>query len=236
MRPSQRLFTVGVALAVTSACAAGAEGEDEAPMTLTAAPGLVPVNGNWATVDDSGPALRVDGAEWSGQADTAAVRSALTSLYGTADSTFVAATVGDGSFPLAVWSDTATFSSGTVRVRFRMEGGASDQNAGIVFGLRPTGEYTYVRYNTKDGDVAVWEFVNGARRLLTHGTTHEQLPLGEWHELVVTVEGATVTGTVTGRNVSVEHTLAAPPVGRVGLWTKRDAVTAFRDFRVERAP
>lgn len=225
------MWLAPLAMMVAAACSSGGAGDTDSP----AEPALVPVVGSWTSIDDGGPVLEANGARWSGATPRDSVAARLGELFGAPDETFVAHATGETAFPIAVWSDITPFSSGTLRVRFRLDGGESDQNAGIVLGLRPSGEYVFVRYNTKDGDVAVWEYVNGTRRVLVHGTTHEQLPLSEWHELVVTVDGAMVRGEVTGRSVSVEHTFEAPLVGRVGLWTKRDAVTTFRDFRVERA-
>ena len=103
---------------------------------------------------------------------------------------------------------------------------------GILFGLRATGEYYYVRYNTKDGNVALWQFANGERKVIKHGDVHKQITLGTWHELVVQVNGRHVGGHIAGdTTISVEQTLDVDPVGRVGVWVKRDAITGFRDFR-----
>ena len=53
------------------------------------------------------------------------------------------------------------------------------------------------------------------------------------HELVVRVTGTRVTGTVND-SVTVEHTLDKPLTGHVGVWAKRDAVTLFRNFQVNK--
>lgn len=74
-------------------------------------------------------------------------------------------------------------------MQFKLVAGASDQTAGVVFDLRSNGEYLYVRYNTKDGDLALWKYADGERHLIVHGTGKGQLSLGAWHELVVTVRG-----------------------------------------------
>jgi len=199
--------------------------------------GLVPVAGHWTAVDDSGAALRVDGTQWSGETPRAALLAMSQTLFGAARDSGTAPRFADnlggsGAFPLAVWRDVRDFREGTIRVRFKMVGGASDQNAGIVFGLQPSGDYLYVRYNTKDGDVALWEFTNGARKVIAHGETSAQLALGAWHELELRVSGQTVTGSVNGGALRVVHALARPVTGRVGVWTKRDAVTVFRGYRV----
>jgi hypothetical protein len=167
---------------------------------------LVGVIGHWTHVNDGGPAIQGDGTRWDGKPESA--------------------------FPLAVRNGVSDFRSGTIKVDFRMVGGASDQNGGVVIGLQPNGDYLFVRYNTKDGNVAVWKYADGARTVLTHGHEHAQLPLDRWHELTVTVVGNRVTGAITGTKLTVEHALEKPLTGRVGVWTKRDAITIFRDYRV----
>jgi hypothetical protein len=169
-------------------------------------PALQGVVGPWTAVVDGGAALKVDGEAWN------------------------AAEV--GPFPIATWNGATSFTDGTLRVQFKMIGGKSDQNGGIVFGLQPSGDYYFARYNTKDGNVAVWRFANGAREVLAHGEAHKQLPMNEWQELVVVVSegGRKVTGSVSGQGLTVEHVLPAAATGRVGVWTKRDAITVFRNF------
>jgi hypothetical protein len=138
----------------------------------------------------------------------------------------------EAPFPLAAVRGVDNFTDGVLSVKFKLIAGESDQIAGIAFGISPQAEYYYGRYNTKDGNAALWRFENGARRRLLDGTEHEQLPLGVWHELRVEVRGTRVVTTVNGR-LRIEHTLPAPVAGRVGFYAKRDSVTAFKDFRIE---
>jgi hypothetical protein len=135
-----------------------------------------------------------------------------------------------GAFPYAVAADVGAFSNGTLRVSFKLVGGASDQIAGLVFGLRPDGEYHYMRYNTKDGNIALWRYSNGERSRIAEGTAHLQIGLNTWTQLEVRLAGNTVTGTVIGTNLTLSHTFDAPVPGHVGVWAKRDAVTVFKDF------
>jgi hypothetical protein len=194
------------------------------------------VVGAWSVVDDGGPAIRVDGAAWSGKSDSATLAANAQWIFGAPAPEFVKNNIGAGSFPIAVMQTAQPFTNGTIRVRFKMVGGASDQNAGILFGLRPDGSYHYVRYNTKDGDVALWKYVNGAREVIAHGAVHAKLALGTWQELTVTVNGPSVKGWVVGHDsVRIEHTLPAATSGKVGLWVKRDAITHFKDFRPTQA-
>jgi hypothetical protein len=133
-------------------------------------------------------------------------------------------------FPVAAVRGVENFSEGVLAVRFKLVGGESDQIAGLVFGMTPGAKtYYYVRYNTKDGNIALWEF-EGDRKRILEGKEHLQLPLNEWHEIRVEVRGTRITGSVNGR-LHLEHTRPRPVSGRVGFYTKRDSITAFKDFR-----
>ncbi len=198
--------------------------------------GLTGVVGHWSDTTDGMPALVANGEKWSGQSARPELESSSRKLFGSVDESFISNTSAPGAFPFAVADSVNAFSAGTFRAQFNMIGGKSDQIAGLLFGLRPSGEYYYIRYNTKDGNLALWEFANGERRVIKHGDVHKQIPLGTWHELVVEMSGRQVRGYIAGDStISVEHTLDADPTGRVGVWAKRDAITAFRDFRVTAA-
>jgi hypothetical protein len=190
---------------------------------------LVPVAGTWtADYENANQILTIDGAAPAKAPDAEAARA----LYGDAASSLVKALAQPGAYPIAIVRDVREFSGGRLQVQFKLVGGASDQTAGILFNLRPDGSYHYARYNTKDGNVAIWTFENGARSVLMHGTAHEQLPLNAWHTLEVVIAGTRVTATANGR-LTATHVLEAPVSGRVGVWTKTDSVTAFRHFQAQ---
>lgn len=136
-------------------------------------------------------------------------------------------------FPVAAVRGVDNFTEGVLTTKFKLVGGASDQIAGLVFGLTPKDEYFYARYNTKDGNIALWQFVDGDRKRIAEGTEHLQLPLNAWHDLRVEVKGSTVRASVNGK-LHLEHKLAAPVSGRVGFYTKRDSVTAFKGFSLSK--
>jgi hypothetical protein len=220
-------------VATVTACS----GSESAPDATQLAPAasvtsvLVGVVGHWSDTTIGSPVIVTNGEMWSGQSDPAALDSAGRRLFNEATDSFIANTSSATAFPLAVAHDVLAFGSGTLRVEFNMIGGKSDQNGGLVFGFQPSGEYYYVRYNTKDGNVALWRFRNGNREVVTHGEVHKQLPLGVWHELVVRLNGPSVHGYIAGdTTISVTHTLESAQTGRVGVWAKRDAITGFRNF------
>ena len=194
---------------------------------------LVPVIGHWTHGDDGGPTLTVDGERWSGRSTRAEIEARTKPLWAVTTERFLTHATADDAFPLAVASNVSSFRGGTVSVQFKLLGGKSDQNAGIVFGLAPSVmDYYFVRYNTKDGDVALWRYSDGRRAVIAHGTpAASKLPLNVWHTLTLRLDGARVTVTAND-SITLTHELPGAVAGRVGLWTKRDAVTSFRSFQV----
>ena len=209
-----------------------------APMLLLSgsAESLVPLIGHWTRGDEGGPTLTVDGEKWTGTSTRAEVESRAKPLWAVSSEKFLSHATAADAFPLAVASDVSGFSSGTVRVEFKMLGGKSDQNAGIVFGLVPSElDYYFVRYNTKDGDVALWRFSDGRRAVIAHGEPAKaRLPMNVWHTLTLRVEGSRVT-VAANDSITLTHELPGRVYGRVGLWTKRDAITAFRGFNATKS-
>lgn len=187
---------------------------------------FVPLVGLWRAGAEAGLAtFTVDGTAPAPKPDEEGAKT----TFGPEAPQFVKAMSVPGVFPLATVRDVRAFTSGRLSVEFKILAGATDQTAGVVFNLKPDGTYNYARYNTKDGNVAIWKFENGTRTVLAHGELHEQLPFATWHRLVVQVKGRAITATVNDK-LRVSHTLDHDVAGRVGLWTKADSVTAFRAF------
>ena len=134
-------------------------------------------------------------------------------------------------------------------------GGEADRTAGIVFNVKPNGDWLAIRYSHTDGDVALWAFRNGIRRRVAGGQKL-QLDRAAWHELKMTVDGAAFKTYVNG-SIAMEYTLGSaprpgrngaapnadlfpannpvlrPPVGgQIGLWAKTDSSTYFKDYVV----
>lgn len=197
---------------------------------LAAQPGNAPFRpliGLWrAGTDGADATFTVDG--------TAAPKpneEQVRSHFGPAAPAFMGGAASPTIFPLAVSPNVTAFTAGQITVDFKLLAGATDQTAGVMFNLKPDHSYLYARYNTKDGNVAVWKYEKGERTVLSHGELHEQLPFGVWHTLTVDVAGREVRASVNGR-FTVTHMLDRDVAGGVGLWTKPDSVTAFKRFTV----
>lgn len=131
-------------------------------------------------------------------------------------------------FPLAlvregVWSDV------TLSVRFRLVSGVVDRAAGLVARYHDPGNYLVARVNAGEGDLRLFRVVNGVRRTLPGAVQPLALDDG-WHTLELRVAGPEVRASVDGGEpvTSFDTYLRR---GRVGLWTKADALSDFDDFR-----
>jgi hypothetical protein len=197
-----------------------------------ASPGLVPIVGHWEQQTIGQEAIvTADATKWD-KKPIPNLASVANRLFARPDMRFAANASSSGAFPLAAVPSVENFASGTARVQFKLIAGASDQLAGLAFNLKPSGEYLAVRYNTKDGNVALWKYVDGARARIAEGSDHLQLPLDVWHTLELTVADRKVAGVVNGR-LRLEHRLDEPVGGRVGFWAKPDSVSAFKALQIK---
>lgn len=188
-------------------------------------PSLVPLIGLWrAGTEASEATFTIDGT-----AAPKPIEESARKYFAADGATFLTAAASPTIFPLAASPAARGLTSGTISVQFKLIAGATDQTAGIAFNIRPDHSYLYARYNTKDGNVALWKYEKGERTVLAHGELHEQVPLGVWHTLTVSVTGRDVIATVND-TFRVHHTIDRDVNGGVGVWTKADSVTAFRRF------
>ena len=192
----------------------------------------VTIVGRWnQSVENGETVVTSDPSSWDGKSGPD-LNAMARSLFTDPRPAFAANLAPATAYPLVVVKSVDGFSGGTLQAQFKLIAGPTDRTAGLAFGIGPAGNFVYVRYNTKDGNVAVWEFVDGRRRVLAHGAEHLQLPRDTWHTLSVEVSRRRVSGAVAGTALRVTHELEQPVAGRVGFWTKRDATSSFKNLQV----
>jgi hypothetical protein len=112
-----------------------------------------------------------------------------------------------------------------------MVGGTLDRCAGILFNVKPNGDYLTVRFNGTEDNVVLWKFVNGVRSSVRRGTKAVPLELGTWNELRVSIKGAQITAYLNGE-LMIDQAWTEPISGKVGLWAKTDSMSEFDAFTV----
>jgi hypothetical protein len=195
------------------------------------------VVGNWIiTTDDAGKkVLQVDGRQWIKGQPSAGLAAKARTIYGSRHEEFIDSVKAYAYFPYAVAKDVDEFHDGEISIRFRLIAGQLDQCAGILFNLKPNGDYLTVRFNGKEDNLVLWTFKNGKRSFVKKGTEEVHLKMGEWHRIKIAVAGTQLRGFLDDKPL-LDYTLAEPVSGKVGVWSKTDSVSQFDDFAVQTTP
>ncbi len=136
----------------------------------------------------------------------------------------------DYRFPVAIYEGGA-WKDLTVSVRLKPISGEVDRAGGIIFRARDENHYYVVRANALEDNVRFHRVVEGRRKMLS-GKNLKVTP-DEWHTLAIAAEGTRFTVWFDGEKAIEATDGTFPDAGRVGLWTKADAVTLFDDLTIE---
>jgi hypothetical protein len=193
---------------------------------------FVPMVGNWVVADEEGKkVVMVDGREWKRGQPAGGLADKARAIYGARHEEFIDNVKAFAYFPIAVAKGIDDFQNGEISVRFMMVGGTLDRCAGILFNVKPNGDYLTVRFNGTEDNVVLWTFNEGKRSFVKRAPDNAPLELGTWHELKIAVHGTQLQGFLDGKAM-LEYTLKEPVTGKVGLWSKTDSMTEFSDFTV----
>ena len=192
---------------------------------------FVSVVGIWRIENEGGnKVLAVDGRQWKEGQAAAGIADKARALYGERYAEFLDRVQAYAYFPYTVARDVQDFRNGEITVRFEGISGRIDQGAGILFNLKPNGDYLTVRANCLENNLVLWKFAKG-KRSSVKWIRDTPTPSRQWHELKIRIAGAIVEGYLDGKRY-LEHTLPEPVSGRIGLWSKADSHVYFDDFMV----
>lgn len=219
-----------------------------------------PMVGTWLVAQDGkDKVIMIDGRPWVASKDnpTKLLLQTARKLYGTSNEELMDNAKQFAYYPVAVLKSVDHFSNGSISMKFKTVAGDSDRCSGILFNVKPNGDWLAIRYNDTENNVALWEFHNGIRRNMKFSDRAKPFMLDRaaWHELKMTVEGASFQAWLDG-SMALEYTLGTnpqagrkgppdadlfpannpvlrPPVaGKVGLWSKTDSTSYFKDYVV----
>ncbi len=224
-------FFAMAAVLLTSALAAPIK-VDFANETVGAEPkSFVGIVGVWRIESEGGTkVLAVDGRQWKEGQSAAGIADKARALYGERYAEFLDRVQAYAYFPYTVAKDVQDFTNGEIAVRFEGISGRIDQGAGLLFNLKPNGDYLTVRANPLENNLVLWKFEKG-KRSSVKWIRNTPTPSRQWHDLKVRISGAKVEAYLDGK-LYLEHTLPEPVSGRIGLWSKADSHVYFNDFTV----
>jgi hypothetical protein len=126
-----------------------------------------------------------------------------------------------------------------LKIMFKTISGKVDASGGLVFRYRDDNNYYVVRANSLEGNVVAYKTENGKRsnlgvkgRRSAYGVEAE-VAHQEWNGLRVIAKGALFEIFLNGRKLFEVENDTFQDAGKVGLWTKADAVTHFDDLSVK---
>ena len=138
----------------------------------------------------------------------------------------------NGTFNLAI-ADATTFRDLDLTVKVKAVSGEIDQGGGPIWRCQNADNYYICRINPLESNYRVYKVVGGERRQLDSAKV--ELQAGRWYTLHVSMVGDRITCDLDGKRMLEAQDEAIPAPGRVGLWTKADAVTSFDDLSVRSA-
>jgi len=195
---------------------------------------FVPVVGFWRIENDGGKkVLVVDGRQWKEGQSSAGIADKARALYGERYAEFLDRVQAYAYYPYAVAPGIANFTEGEITVRFEGLSGRIDQGAGILFNLKPNGDYLTIRANCLEENLVLWKFEKGKRSSVSW-VRNTPTATRQWHDLKVRISGTKVEGYLDGK-LYLQHTLTEPVTGRIGLWSKADSHMYFSDYTVTTA-
>lgn len=251
--------TVSVIFLAAMACAADIKVDLRSEQPGKAPKIFEPIVGTWVVAEDGGEkVIMVDGRPWVASKDnpTKLLVESARKLYGTSNEELMDNAKQFAYYPVAVLKSVDNFSNGTISVKFKTVGGDADRCSGILFNVKPNGDWLAVRFNDTENNVGLWEFHNGIRRNVKFSDRNKPFPLDRaaWHELKMTVDGADFKAYLDG-TLALEYKLGSEPVarrgppnpdlfaannpvlrppvaGKIGLWSKTDSTSMFKDYVV----
>ena len=152
-------------------------------------------------------------------------------IYGSRHEEFIDNVKAFAYFPYAIAKGIEDLQNGEISIRFKLVDGKLDQCAGILFNLKPNGDYLTVRFNGKEDNLVLWTFNKGKRSFVKKGSENMPLAMKQWHTMKISITGTQLQGYLNDK-LLLEYALAEPVSGKIGVWSKTDSISYFDDFVV----
>src|SRR5205814_10600248 len=111
---------------------------------------FLPMVGSWVVTSEQGrKVVLVDGRAWKKGQPAGGLADNARAIYGARHEEFIDNVKAFAYFPYAVAQGIEDFHDGDISMRFQVVDGQLDQCAGILFNLKPNGDYLTVRFNGK---------------------------------------------------------------------------------------
>ncbi|MFH0813736.1 MAG: family 16 glycoside hydrolase [Pseudomonadota bacterium] len=126
--------------------------------------------------------------------------------------------------------ENAAYQDMELKVKIKAVSGARDQGGGLVWRFQDRNNYYVARINPLEGNFRLYKMVQGKRKILANAEV--SLSQNQWYLLTIKMKGDRIEGYLGDVKCFeiIDETFSQP--GKIGFWTKADAVTYFDDFFV----
>lgn len=133
-------------------------------------------------------------------------------------------------FNLAVIENT-DYADLELEVKFKAISGKKDRGGGLIWHYQDHNNYYIARANPLENNYRLYKVVNGSREQLASASL--RLASGEWHAVKL-IHTGTIIHCYYDDKLYLEASDATFRKGKIGLWTKADAVTSFDDIQLKK--
>ena len=126
-------------------------------------------------------------------------------------------------------ADKTSFKDLELTVSFKADTGKLDQGGGPVWRYQDANNYYICRHNPLEDNFRVYKVIAGKRIQLASADV--KADAGKWHKIRVAMRGDKIVCTINDLQLDVRDA-SITKAGKIGLWTKADAVTNFDDLSV----
>ncbi len=139
----------------------------------------------------------------------------------------------DERFPMLVY-DKETFKDFKLTTRFKIVSGVAEQMAGIVFRYQNASNFYVIRASALGHNLRFYKVVNGLRGNLLGPDL--DISTNVWHTLGIQCQGNQIICLLDEHSVMPTMTDNTFTAGKIGFWTKSDAVSYFGDTTINYTP
>jgi len=133
------------------------------------------------------------------------------------------------TYNLLIAQETSYLDLG-IKVSVKAVTGKEDQGGGPIWRAKDDDNYYIARWNPLEDNFRVYYVKDGRRKQL--GTADVKADPKAWHDILIVHRGNRIIAMFDGKKMIELEDSTFGEAGKVGLWTKADAATAFDNLTV----
>ena len=121
------------------------------------------------------------------------------------------------------------FKNGNLSVYFKANSGYMDQGGGLMWRVQNKNNYYIARFNPLEDNFTYYKVINGRR--ITLQSINIILSKG-WHKMTIIQKNTNFEAYIDDRKLLQYNDNSISKSGGIGLWTKSDAQTSFKNLEI----